>query len=519
MDYIIRFFCHAPQETFLFTSLDFWIFLAFCLAGFSLCYKNRQARNNFLLVCSLFFYYKVCGPFILALLLSVLLNYGIGLAMETASPRGKTRGLVIGIIANLLILFFGKYGPSFIQNLDNPSASGLLSLDYFSPQGFQAAANAGPLPLLQHSIPALSLSFLTLQALSYLIDLKRGNALAFKHPGDFGLYLAFFPRLVAGPLLRARETKTLLQQHYLLGTREFSTALFLILCGLIKKLVFADTLAWHFPEASFSAAETSNSLEKWVELYAFILRVYMDFSGYADMAAGLAALFGFPLPRSFRAPYKAVNSGAFWRSWFVSLSEWFRDYIYIPLGGNRQGKWRQGLALCCTFFLAALWWGGGWGVLLWGVLWGLLASLEKLSGWDKLTKRPVKPGAMPSKLEHGRSGGNPAKARFFWQATGWILTFHSIGLAWILFRMPDLQSAADFFFGLFEPMDGQALPALAGEHGNCIVLMLIGFAGILLPKESQKNWMARRFSQSPLWFQFLLVLLAAALLLLFPDWI
>ncbi len=492
MDYLLQFLTHT-QSSFLFTSWDFWLFLAVCLAGFCLCYKHPQARNTFLLACSFFFYYKTGGYFIFILLLSILLNYGIGLQMDTAQDRKKKRWLTTGIIANLLILGLFRYSAFFTQVFNAIFNTGLPAIDYFSSISTQDVAGNG-VPWMARIIPPIGLSFFTFQALSYLIDIKQDKIQAVKDLGDFSFYLCFFPQLVAGPIVRAGQFMPQLQKHYMLSIKEFSAALYLILGGLIKKIVFADYISLNFSAPVFDNPEAFSNLERWIAIYAFSLRIYCDFSGYTDIAIGIAALFGFQLPENFRAPYKASSLTAFWRRWHISLSTWFRDYLYIPLGGNRHGMTRCCTALLITMSLAGFWHGPGIGFLIWGGTHGLLLCLEKITGWHHLTERSR-----------------------FGQVLGWLLTFNLVSLCWILFRSPQLQTAADLFFGLFAPMDWTLLPDILQQHGLCFILILLAFMIVVLVPERSKKSLEHRFCQSPLWLQFLFTLAVAGLLLLFQS--
>ena len=489
MDYLLQFLTHT-QSSFLFTSLDFWLFLSVALAGFSLCYKRPQTRNTFLLACSFFFYYKTGGYFIFILLLSIVLNYGIGLQIDAVRPRQKRHWLSIGILANLLILVIFKYSAFFTQIFNAIFCTSIPAIDYFSASSPTCPAENG-IFLLKNIIPPIGLSFFTFQAISYLVDLKRGTTQVVKNIGDFSFYLCFFPQLVAGPIIRAGQFMPQLQRHYMLSAKEFSVALFLILCGLIKKIVFADYISLHLSAPVFADPDSFCSLEKWLAVYAFSLRIYCDFSGYTDIAIGIAALFGFQLPVNFREPYKASSLTDFWRRWHISLSTWFRDYLYIPLGGNRHGKARCCLALILTMLAAGLWHGAGMGFLLWGGVHGLLLCLEKITGW------------------HHQAGKSRPR-----QVLGWFLTFNIVSLAWILFRAPDLHCASSLFSGLFQPMEWSRMPDILQTYRASLLLMTLAFVFcILVPEHTKKN-IERLFSKSPMMVKFLLAFATAILLFL-----
>ena len=491
MDYLLQFLTHT-QSSFLFTSLDFWLFLLVTLAGFCLCYKKPQIRNTFLLACSFFFYYKTGGYFIFILLLSIILNFGIGIQIDTAPQKQKKNWMALGIMANLIILGIFKYSAFFTQVFNALFDTGLPAIDYFS-ASFLSNPMENGIFHIEKLIPPIGLSFFTFQAISYLIDLKRGQIHATKNLGDFSFYFCFFPQLVAGPIVRAGQFMPQLQKHYMLSVKEFSSVLFLILMGLVKKIVFADYISLHVSAPVFAEPESFSPIEKWMAVYAFSFRIYCDFSGYTDIAIGIAALFGFQLPENFRAPYKASSLTSFWRRWHISLSSWFRDYLYIPLGGNRHGMARCGIALMTTMLVAGFWHGAGMGFLLWGGIHGLLLCLEKATGWQ-----------------------NQAEKSRLWRFLGWFITFQLVSLSWILFRSPNLQNAAEMFLGLFSPMDWSR-PLLICQQHVCLALLLLAFILVILVPERLKRKSERLFCQSPRWLQFLITLAIAVLLILFKE--
>lgn len=451
MEYIIHYLAYTPGSHFLFTSLDFWIFLCLALGGFSLCYRNPQARNNFLFFCSLFFYYKVGGYFIFILLLSITLNFGLGLQIASCSNRGRRWWLGIGVLANLAMLGFFKY----------------------------------------KMIPFIGFSFVTLQAISYLADVKRGHTEVCRNIGDFGFYLCFFPQLVAGPIIRAGQFMPQLKKHYMLSSTEFSVALGMILTGLIKKMVIADTIAMHFAAPVFDHPQLFSSFENWMAMYAFAIRIYCDFSGYTDIAIGIAALFGFQLPVNFRSPYKASSLSDFWHRWHITLSTWFRDYVYIPLGGNRKGKAVMVISLMITMILAALWHGAGWGFLLWGGLHGVSLCIEKLSRWNIW-------------VEKNR----------FTRILGWVVTFHVVCFGWIFFRCHSLENTIAMFNTMFSMKGWEHIPEIVQHYLFPFSLMLLAIISMLLVKERHKRTLSRIFYNLPLWSKFACTIAVALLILL-----
>lgn len=495
MDFLFDFFAYVPGKNFLFTSLDFWIFLTLVLGGFSLLYKNRPARNTFLFVCSLFFYYKIGGYFVFILLLSILFNYGIGLRIENTERSMKHFWLAVGILANLLLLGIFKYDRFWgeIWGYFSDPTNGIAFLspsaeptDIPYPKGpIQGISSA-----MESLFPAIGLSFFTFQALSYLIDIKRKKIAACRNIGDFGLYLSFFPQLVAGPIVRAGQFLPQLQKNYMLSSGEFSKALGLILTGLIKKIIVADYLAIHLTDPVLEAPRLFSGFENWMAMYAFALRIYCDFSAYTDIALGVAALFDFHLPQNFRSPYKASSLSDFWHRWHISLSSWFRDYVYIPLGGNRHGLFQMGIALITTMILAGLWHGASLGFLLWGLLHGILLLLEKVIGWNRWINR--------TQLS---------------RALGWFVCFHIVGLGWILFQAPNLEYAVDVFEQMLRPTSWEDMGRIIFLRKEAFSIMVLGFVFMLLVKERRKENLARIFHKAPLPVKFAISAAIIALLL------
>lgn len=500
MQYLLDFLSYTPGKPFLFTSLDFWIFLCLTLGGFCLCYKNRKARNLFLFICSLFFYYKVGGYFIFILLLSIVLNYGIGIQIENSTSKGRKLWLTIGILTNLTVLGFFKYNLFFIRLFNLIFSTHIPETDLcqsISQSFLSLYASSSPDSLSRYFsgfepiIPPIGISFMTLQAIGYLTDVKRGTFRACRNLGDFGFFLSFFPQLVAGPIVRARQFLPQLQRHYMLSSIEFSDSLILILRGLIKIMLIADYLAIHFTSPIFDQPLLYSGFENWMALYAFAIQIYCDFSGYTDIAIGVASLFGFQLPVNFRSPYKASSLTDFWRRWHISLSSWFRDYVYIPLGGNRKGNLVMVPALLITMILAGFWHGAGWGFLLWGALHGIALCLEKLTSWNRW-------------VEKNRIS----------RIIGWAVTFHIICFGWILFRCHSLTDANNMIYNILNHPSWNIIPKIVTHHAVSFSIMAVAMTSIVLIKERQKNKISGWFYKTPLWGKFLLVSIIAILLIL-----
>lgn len=494
MNFILDFFRFSPQKGFLFTGIEFWVFFCLVLGGLSLCYKNRQARNTFLFAAGLFFYYKVAGFFTLILLLSVFLNHRIGKRLEKSGSGKRSFWFALGILANLAILFLFRYNVFFAQVWNALLGTDVAVIDYFS-AGFSLSdtTSGSFLPAaIERLMPPVGLGFITLQAIGYLADLKRGNTTTFASMGDLGFYLSFFPKVVAGPVMRAEAFKEQMESHYMLTHQEFSSALAIILLGLLKKAVVADFLDAYLVSPVFDNPDLFSGMEKWMALYGFSIWIYFAFSGYTDIATGLAALLGFQLPDNFRSPYKASSLTDFWRRWHISLHTWLKDYVYFPIGGNRRGGFCMILALIGTMLLAGFWYGAGMGFLIWAALHALMLCVEKLSGWN-------------IKVEQSR----------LLRMIGWFVTFNLISFSWIFFRSGNLQSAYALFSGLFSFSDVEPMANTGLTYGIAFLLMVLAFVFAVVIRERSKQAWLRAFEHFPLIVKFLFTAAIAVLLVIF----
>lgn len=447
-----------------FTQASFWVLMAGVLLAYSFIYKHRSLRNIYLLLCSWFVYYQMNGAFLILLIISCFFNYGIGRAIE--QKQQKKTWLSIGVLLNLSLLIYYKYAGFFTDIINSFSGSEYEVYDWIGSLTQQLFHLGNDSPSI---ILPIGISFYTFQAIGYLVDVKQGKTHAVGNPLDFAFFLSFFPQLVAGPIVRAEAFIPQLYQQYKLRKEEISHALYLILKGLFKKLVIADFLALNLIDRVFDAPWAYSGLENLASVYAYAIQIYCDFSGYTDIAIGLALVFGFKIPINFNSPYHATSISDFWRRWHISLSRWLRDYLYIPLGGNRKGIFRTHLNLIITMLLGGLWHGANWRFVIWGAIHGVALSVERLfAGLHRQTK-------------------NSASRRFMQR----LLTFHMVGFAWIFFRANDFESISRMFYQITSNFS----PSFTGEESyayipTCIAL-LIGFAVISLPiriKEQLRGW-------------------------------
>jgi D-alanyl-lipoteichoic acid acyltransferase DltB (MBOAT superfamily) len=405
----------------LFNSFEFlFLFLPVTLAVYFLLGRRQlhEIAITWLVACSLFFY-AWWNPAYLALLVgSILFNYGFGLALTRRPGVGGRWLLAAGVAANLGVLGYFKYANFFLENVGRITGS--------------------PLQLEAVILP-LGVSFITFQKIAYLVDAWQGRTREYNFL-HFCLFVTFFPQLIAGPIVHHRDVMPQFTQRALHVFRHenLSVGLSIFLFGLFKKVVIADSLA-PFATPIFSAAASGAVLtpaEAWTGALAYAFQLYFDFSGYSDMAIGLARMFGVKLPLNFHSPYKATSIIDFWRRWHMTLSRFLRDYLYIPLGGNRHGPARRYLNLFATMLLGGLWHGAAWNFVVWGALHGFYLFVNH--AWRALLKALG--------LE------SLARVRVYRVAAG-LLTFLAVLVGWVFFRAADLATALAI------------LASMAGLHG------------------------------------------------------
>lgn len=392
-----------------FNSLIFLVFLGIVLA---LYYRlGHRGQNWMLLAASYIFYGWWDYRFVGLLIFSTLFDYACALKIEAQTNRFRRKMfLAFSILVNMGILGVFKYFNFFASGL------GKILVMFGARPDF---------PTL-HVILPVGISFYTFLSMSYTIDVYRGELKASRNPLDFMLYVAFFPHLVAGPIVRASYLLPQCQRPRVVKATEVENGIWLILMGYVKKVIIADQLArivdWGFsqPLPPFSDANA------WIIIYAFAFQIYGDFAGYSDIARGVSKLMGFELVVNFRAPYLVTNPAEFWRHWHISLSTWLRDYLYIPLGGNRGGRWKTYRNLMTTMLLGGLWHGAGLAFVLWGLYHGALLAVHRW--WSEFWGRTGKVAAVKTAGWAGKFGGIAAVAVFF-QITcvGWLF-FRAGGL-------------------------------------------------------------------------------------------
>ncbi|GLB51584.1 alginate O-acetyltransferase [Neptunitalea chrysea] len=337
MNRILEVFKFSEESPLIFTQADFWIFFAVAYLIFALIYKKVSLRNAYLFIISLFFYYKTSGLFIGILIFSTLVDFFIGRTIYNSNSKVKRKVLVtISVCVNLLVLCYFKYAYFFTDSFNYLFHTNIEVFNWLSYWG-NSFSDQGYFTVDKIILP-VGISFYTFQTISYSVDIYRGNLKPLKSIVDFGFFVSFFPQLVAGPIVRAESFVPQIRKATQISVSDFNRGTFMILKGLIKKMIFADFIAMHFLDRVFDAPEMFSGFANVMAMIGYSLQIYGDFSGYTDIAIGLALLMGFKLPNNFDSPYKADSAGNFWKRWHISLSTWLRDYLYIPLGGNRKGS-------------------------------------------------------------------------------------------------------------------------------------------------------------------------------------
>lgn len=382
-----------------FSSVIFLFFFLPLVLGLYFLSPGIRIKNWVLLITSLFFYAWGEGELVLLMILSSLFNYGVGRWIH--SQKDSTLPVFIGVTVNILVLIFYKYVGLFVGSID-----ALLG----------TSMNDG----INIHLP-IGISFFTFQSISYIVDVKREQAKVQKNPINLMLYISLFPQLIAGPIVRYTQIeKELADREHTLDNFVSGAKRFCL--GLAKKVLIANVVGEIADELFLLPDGEMYYAISWFAIAAYALHIYFDFSGYSDMAIGLGKMFGFSFPENFNYPYISSSIKEFWRRWHITLSTWFRDYLYIPLGGNRKGKGRLYFNLFVVFFITGMWHGGTWNFVLWGLMHGAFLIIERL-GFEKVLDR----------------------VRIF----GHIYTILVVLFAWVLFKIPELSDAVSFYSSMF----------------------------------------------------------------------
>ena len=429
-------FLYDPHSPMIFSSGIFlWLFAAFIVV-YLLLQRRTTARLMFVTLFSYYFYYKSSGTYFFLLAVVTVSDFLLALLMDRTVTRWKRKlWVVVSLCVNLGLLCYFKYTNFLLECWASLTGGSFSMLDIFLPVG---------------------ISFFTFQSLSYTIDVYRREIKPLTNLLDYAFYVSFFPQLVAGPIVRARDFIPQIRRPLFVSDEMFGRGIFLIVSGLFKKAVISDYISVNFVERIFDNPTLYSGVENLMGVYGYALQIYCDFSGYSDMAIGIALLLGFHFNINFDSPYKSASVTEFWRRWHISLSSWLRDYLYISLGGNRKGKIRQYANLIITMFLGGLWHGASWNFVLWGMMHGVALAAHKF--WMTLT---------------GRKKGTESHGihRFF----GVLVTFHFVCFCWIFFRNAEFSTSMDMLKQIFTTFRPQLFPQLVEGYWEVFALMALGY--------------------------------------------
>ena len=513
-----------------FTQLDFWIFFVLVLAVFSYIHKYKLTRSIFLFLTSLFFYFKTSGLLVLLLISSIVVNYFIGQRLgKTESSIKKKAYITLSVFFNLLILGYFKYAYFFTESFNEMFNTQFEVFNVFARMGNGILGDGTFVDLI---VLPVGVSFFTFQSISYVVDIFRKEVRPVKNFFDYAFFVSFFPQLVAGPIVRARDFIPQIRQPYQLNKEDFSWAIIQIVKGFIKKIVLADYIAVHFIDKVADAPEAFPGFISILAMWGYSLQIYGDFSGYTDIAIGTSRLMGFKLLENFNSPYKAINVADFWRRWHKSLGSWLRDYLYIPLGGNRGGgvgtyiatigilifmifitQWywllfiyigllalyigfsllfpgfkryvHRDLNLIITMVIGGLWHGASENFVIWGAMNG--AALILYNHWKKI-----------SPYENATS----------WYIRFWriLFTFNFITFTRIWFRLEDDGAPAIMLGQIWNHFDlnTETFQILMTGFDTALYVMIFGFILHWLPSRT-KAYGEKKFSNLPMYIQSIVV--------------
>lgn len=535
--WVEEFFVFNPKQPFIFTSPIFWVFFAIVLSVDAIVYKQRAIRHAFLFVASMFFYYKTTDLFFLLLLFTALWDFVIGKKIAITQHQGWRKfWLSASVIMNLSILFYFKYAYFFTDSFNS-----LMGTDHQVMNIGAHWSNSffGTHFTVDKIVLPVGISFFTFQSISYTVEIYRGVLRPVKRFTDFAFFVSFFPQLVAGPIVRSTDFIPQLYKEYSLTRQEFGLAVFWILNGLVKKIFLSDYIAVNFIDRIFENPNSYTGFENLMAIYGYSLQVYADFSGYTDMAIGIAMLMGFYLTKNFDSPYKATSVADFWRRWHMSLSNWLKDYLYIPLGGNQKGsigsfillgvfvgivallakslmvlivagatiglilliayfvksfaQWcTTNLNLMLTMLIGGFWHGASWNFIIWGGLNGFGLVFYKL--WNKIS---------------------PWKDKSKWYFRMWaiFLTFTFITLTRVWFRAgsnnswaeledthdigTEFLSATTMLERIFMHMDFSIAPEVIAGYWKVFLVILVGMIIHWLPTAMKEKYRST-FSNLPI---------------------
>lgn len=448
---LLQLLSYDPQQPLLFTSGLFLVLMLFFLLGYYLLQTQRTARLAFVTLFSYYFFYKNSGLYFGLLAVVTITDFHLARCiaqLRQTSPRKAKACLWLSLAVDLGLLAYFKYANFFGETIAAIVRCNFQPWDIVLPVG---------------------ISFFTFKSISYVADVYRGHIKPLSSLLDYAFHVSFFPVLLAGPIVRAADFLPQLHKKVTVSPEMFARGTFLIAMGLVKKAVVSDYISQNFVDRVFEMPSMFSGGEILLGLYGYCVQLYCDFSGYSDIAIGLALWLGFHIPDNFNAPFKADSLSDFWRRWHISLSTWIRDYIYIPLGGNRKGRWRAYLNQMVAMTLCGLWHGASLSFVLWGALHGAGVCLHK---WFQQVV-----------FRHDR----------YYHPSGWrrvvavLLTFHLVVLLWLPFRADSLEKAWNMLHQMLTKFSLEVLPQVVWAYRYVFLLMGVTLVAHFLPRKANRR--------------------------------
>ncbi|HTF03851.1 MAG TPA: MBOAT family O-acyltransferase, partial [Bacteroidia bacterium] len=428
-------FLHTSDEPLVFHTGFFLFIFSLFLIGYAYVSKTIHARNIYITVFSFYFYYMTSGMFLILLILTITVDYAFAQLMVRQRNEILRKALLcVGILFSLSFLFYFKYRNFFLENTN------WLFGTHFE--------------ITQLLLP-IGISFYTFQSISFLVDTYK-KKIAMPSYGEYLMFMSFFPHLIAGPIVRSSDFLPQAAGPVTVTRENMNEGFYMILKGLIKKAIISDFIA-QYADTVFGQPDAFTGTESIFATLCYTFQIFFDFSGYTDMAIGIALLLGFRLGINFLSPYKAINITDFWRRWHISLSSWLRDYIYIPMGGNASGFQLQLLFILLTMLIGGFWHGADWKFVFWGGMHGLLLVLHKL--YMKYVK-----------FNDG-----------FLKPLYWLLTFACVALLWIPFRATSMDDAIIIYKSVFSGASLQMADLIIDNNPLLVIVFSIGVILALLP--------------------------------------
>lgn len=439
---------YNAKDPLLFNSGFFLFFFCVFLLGYQFLYKRKLTRVIYFTIFSLYFFYKACGFYFGFIILSAIIDFNLSNWIYAAKTKWQKKGILIfSIVINLGLLFYFKYTNFFIEIINDLQLGQVKPLNLILPIG---------------------ISFYTFENLSYTIDVYRGKFKPVNSFLDYCFFLSFFPKLVMGPIVRASDFIPQIRKDIFITKEDIAKGLYLILGGLFKKVVISDYIYVNYVQYIFDDPARHSGIECLFGVYGYAMVIYCDFSGYSDMAIGMARWMGFTINENFDSPYKSSSVTEFWRRWHISLSSWLKDYLYISLGGNRVGKFRQYMNLMITMLLGGLWHGASFNFIIWGGMHGIALAFDKMR--ISFSKKLPKWNFRLPKLA---------------KLVGVILTFHFVCFCWIFFKASSLHDAEIILTQIFTNFNGEALLPMVIAYQTVFGVILLGYIIHFVPKSYQ----------------------------------